>query len=196
MNAYELATREIGTVEWAKGSNPKVVAYYRDAGFPDVKDDAVAWCAAFVGAMLARSGVKPSGALTARSYLKWGVPVDVQDWRQGDIGVIPRGNSTWQGHVFFIDRIEGGRVYALGGNQRDAVNITSYPVSALLGIRRAAKGAVGKHRITTTPVGVTKPPRGSHQTPDTTGVVSQEPPKPQHKGFWALFLEWLATFRT
>ena len=56
MTPYELAKSEVGTMEWAEGSNPKVVAYYRDAGFPEVKDDAVAWCAAFVGAMIKRAG--------------------------------------------------------------------------------------------------------------------------------------------
>ena len=75
MTPYELAKSEVGTMEWAEGSNPKVVAYYRDAGFPEVKDDAVAWCAAFVGAMIKRAGGKPSGSLAARSYLKWGKPV-------------------------------------------------------------------------------------------------------------------------
>lgn len=159
--AYEMARAEIGTVEWAEGSNPKVVAYYRDAGHPQVKDDAVAWCAAFVGAMLARAGIKGSGELTARSYLKWGVPVDVRDAQQGDIGIIPRGSSAWQGHVFFIDRIERGKVYALGGNQRDAVNIATYPAASLLGVRRAGPGDVVKpvapRPVTPKPVEVAKP---------------------------------------
>jgi uncharacterized protein (TIGR02594 family) len=135
--ALELARAEIGTVEWAKGSNPKVVAYYRDAGHPAVVDDATAWCAAFVGAMLKRSGVKPSGSLLARSYLKWGIEVPIAKAQPGDIGVIPRGNSTWQGHVFFIEKIKGGKVYGLGGNQKDAVNIQAYPVASLIGVRRA-----------------------------------------------------------
>lgn len=133
----DLAIAEIGTVEWAKGSNPKVLAYYRDAGHPEVVDDDVAWCAAFVGAMLKRAGVKPSGALNARSYLKWGNPVPLDKIQRGDIGVIPRGNSTWQGHVFFIERVNGKMVVAVGGNQRDSVSRAEYPISALLGVRRA-----------------------------------------------------------
>lgn len=135
--AIDLAIAEIGTVEWAQGSNPKVVAYYRDAGHPEVIDDAVAWCAAFVGAMLKRAGVKPSGALNARSYLKWGNPVPTANIQRGDIGVIARGNSTWQGHVFFIEKVTGKMVVAVGGNQRDSVSRAEYPISALLGVRRA-----------------------------------------------------------
>ena len=136
-NAIDLAIAELGTVEWAQGSNPKVVAYFKDAGHPEVVDDGIAWCAAFCGAMLKRAGVKPSGSLAARSYLKWGNPVPLDKIQRGDIGVIPRGNSTWQGHVFFIERVNGKMVVAVGGNQRDSVNRAEYPISALLGVRRA-----------------------------------------------------------
>jgi hypothetical protein len=76
--------------------------------------------------------------LNARSYLDWGVPVEPSEARQGDIGVIPRGTSGWQGHVFFIDRVEGAWVWGLGGNQDDAVNVKRYAMSKLLGVRRAA----------------------------------------------------------
>jgi uncharacterized protein (TIGR02594 family) len=97
----------------------------------------VAWCASFVGHCLERAGIRSTRKLTARSYLDWGVPVETADARQGDIGVIPRGSSRWQGHVFFIDRIEGQWVWGLGGNQDDAVSVKRYPVSKLLGVRRA-----------------------------------------------------------
>ena len=135
--AIDLAIAEIGTVEWAKGSNPKVVAYYRDAGHPEIVDDEVAWCAAFVGAMLKRAGIKPSGSLAARSYLQWGSAVPIAQIKRGDIGVIPRGNSSWQGHVFFIESVKGSNVIAVGGNQRDSVSRATYPISVLLGVRRA-----------------------------------------------------------
>jgi uncharacterized protein (TIGR02594 family) len=138
MKAYELAKAEVGTVEWAEGSNPKVVAYYRDAGHPEVKDDAVAWCAAFVGAMLKRAGMPNTGLLTARSYLKWGDGVNLDQARPGDVVVFKRGNSTWEGHVAFFVKQNGTNIEVLGGNQRDAVNISRYPVSQLLGIRRMA----------------------------------------------------------
>jgi uncharacterized protein (TIGR02594 family) len=101
----------------------------------------VAWCAAFVGHCLERAGIRSTRKLTARSYLDWGVPVETADAQQGDIGVIPRGSSSWQGHVFFIDRIEGQWVWGLGGNQDDAVNVKRYPASKLLGVRRAGNVA-------------------------------------------------------
>jgi hypothetical protein len=67
--------------------------------------------------------------------------VEIAEARQGDIGVIPRGASGWQGHVFFIDRVEGQWVWGLGGNQDDAVTVKRYPVSKLLGVRRAGNVA-------------------------------------------------------
>lgn len=137
--AYELAQKEIGTVEWGDGDNPKVVAYFKDAGHPQIKDDETAWCAAFVGAMLYRSGVAGTNQLTARSYLKWGVEVDRKDAKPGDLVVLKRGNSSWQGHVGFFVKDNGGTITILGGNQANAVNRRAYKVDdgQLLGIRRA-----------------------------------------------------------
>lgn len=137
--AYTLAETEIGTVEWKDGSNPKVVAYFKDAGHPEVTDDQTAWCAAFVGAMLARAGMAGTGKLNARSYLDWGIRVAREDANPGDIVVLKRNNySTWQGHVGFFVRDNGSTITILGGNQQDAVNRRAYRVDAgqLLGIRR------------------------------------------------------------
>ena len=138
--AYKLAETEIGTVEWKDGSNPKVVAYFKDAGHPEVTDDQTAWCAAFVGAMLYRSGMAGTGMLNARSYLSWGEAVDRKDAQPGDIVILSRGNSTWQGHVGFFVRDNGSTITVLGGNQANAVNRRAYRVDGgqLLGIRRAA----------------------------------------------------------
>jgi len=139
--AYELAKKEIGTVEWKDGSNPVVLGYYKDAGHPEIKDDATAWCAAFVGAMLKRAGLPNTGALTARSYLNWGDPVARADAQEGDIVILSRGNSAWQGHVAFFVKDNGSTLTLLGGNQADAVNRRAYKVTKdnLLGIRRMAK---------------------------------------------------------
>ena len=138
MTPFDIARSYIGTTEGpGPADNPTIMEMYASVGHDWVEHDSVAWCAAFVGHCLERAGIRSTRKLTARSYLDWGVPVDVMNARQGDIGVIPRGSSSWQGHVFFIDRIEGQWVWGLGGNQDDAVNVKRYPVSKLLGIRRA-----------------------------------------------------------
>jgi len=138
MTPFDIARGYLGTTEGPGPlDNPVIMEMYTSVGQPHVEHDSVAWCAAFVGHCLEKAGVRSTRKLNARSYLDWGVPVEVSDARQGDIGVIPRGTSGWQGHVFFIDRIEGAWVWGLGGNQDDAVNVKRYPASKLLGIRRA-----------------------------------------------------------
>ena len=137
--AYEMAKAEVGTVEWANGNNPKVVAYFKDSGNPGVMDDETAWCAAFVGAMLKRAGIKGTGKLIARSYLDWGPPVDRKNALPGDVVIFKRGNSSWQGHVAFFVKDRGALIDVLGGNQSNAVNVKGYQAAALLGIRRPPK---------------------------------------------------------
>jgi uncharacterized protein (TIGR02594 family) len=138
MTPFEIARGYIGITEGpGPENNPVIMEMYASVGHDWVEHDSVAWCAAFVGHCLERAGIRSTRQLTARSYLDWGVPVGIADAQPGDIGVIPRGTSSWQGHVFFIERIEGPWVWGLGGNQSDAVNVKRYPVSKLLGVRRA-----------------------------------------------------------
>lgn len=171
MNILDLAKAEVGTLEWAQGDNPKVVAYYRDAGYPEVKHDSVAWCAAFVGAMLKRAGIKPSGSLLARSYLEWGKAVDPTNAQPGDIGVIPRG-ASWQGHVFIIEKVIGKTVHGIGGNQADSVSRAKFPVSSLIGCRRAMVSAT-----IPAPRPETRPPRTSPYGGIDKPTLHPAPPK-------------------
>jgi len=135
--AYDLALTHLGTKEKpGDASNPVVDQFYIDAA--GVKhDDSVPWCAAFMGAMLVRTGGKSTGKLTARSYLDWGEPIAREDAREGDIVIFRRGKSEWQGHVGFFVKDNGTTITVLGGNQSDAVTRQSYAASALLGVRRA-----------------------------------------------------------
>ena len=105
------------------------------------------WCAAFLNAVLEESGmenlhdINHVSPLMARSFLKWGVKVDVP--MAGDVVVFPRGNSDWKGHGgFYLSSIQkNGKEYyrILGGNQNNAVSIDLYPANKALGIRRANK---------------------------------------------------------
>lgn len=142
MTPFDIARSYIGLREGpGSENNPVIMAMYASVGHTYVEHDSVAWCAAFVGHCLETAGIRSTRKLTARSYLEWGVPVEVSDAQPGDIGVIPRGTSSWQGHVFFVDRIEGHWVWGLGGNQDDAVTVKRYPVSKLIGVRRAGSVA-------------------------------------------------------
>jgi uncharacterized protein (TIGR02594 family) len=135
--AYQFALAEIGVREWSQPGkhNPTIVGYFADAGWQSIKDDETAWCAAFVGAMLARAGLSPSGKLTARSYLTWGEPVPGSAAREGDVIVLSRGDPKgWQGHVGFLRGwADDGDPLVLGGNQRNAVSVAAYPKERILG---------------------------------------------------------------
>ena len=100
--------------------------------------DAVPWCAAFVGAMLMRSGKRSSGSLMARSYQKYGDRCPPQP---GAIAVWPRGRSPSFGHVNFVESIEGNKVVCIGGNQGDAVTRATFDRRNALTFRWPTKGA-------------------------------------------------------
>lgn len=138
-SVYQEARSQLGTYEWAEGSNPKVDAYFDEVGHGWATDE-TAWCAAFVGSMLARAGYPHTGELTARSYLDWGKVVKPENAKKGDVVVLWRGSpDSWQGHVAFFEGYDGDNVLLLGGNQRDQVNIAPYSRDRILGVRRMTK---------------------------------------------------------
>lgn len=95
-----------------------------------------AWCAAFVGAILEANGIPSTKKLNARSYLKWGVPVELHKADFGDVVVFKRGIIPWQGHVAFYASRGVDYIRVFGGNQNDKVCYKNYPLNKLLGIRR------------------------------------------------------------
>jgi uncharacterized protein (TIGR02594 family) len=101
------------------------------------------WCAAFINSILELHDIPGSETvseypLLARSFLKWGEPVEEPEL--GDIVVFTRNNSNWKGHVgFYIESavVNGVPSYiVLGGNQDNMINHKAYPTSRLIGIRR------------------------------------------------------------
>lgn len=131
----DIASGYVGLKEAPGASNnPKIVAFYKAAGHPEIRADSVPWCAAFVGACLAEAGLPNSGSLAARSYLKYGMALDAP--RKGCIVVLTRGSpKSWEGHVGFLVRATSTHVHLLGGNQANAVNVTAFPRSKVLGYR-------------------------------------------------------------
>ena len=117
--------------------NPEIMAMFEASGHGWVEGDETPWCAAFVNMVLAQLGIPHTGKLNARSYLEWGVPVDLADALPGDIVVLWRGNPNgWEGHVAPLVRREGDRLLLRGGNQGNAVSDAWYPVNRVLGVRR------------------------------------------------------------
>lgn len=116
-----------------KGSNPIILDWCKAIGWESIRDDDVAWCATSMCSAALEAGLPmpPHNARpAARSWLTMGVGVKVEDAREGDIVVWPRGNSSWQGHVNMVrhvrkvgDKVE---VRCIGGNQANAVTLTGW----------------------------------------------------------------------
>lgn len=139
-NQAVLAAAEayLGMEEWPGAKhNPKILEMFDTVGHGTVKDDETAWCAAFVGSVLASLGLPHTGKLNARSYQTYGQSVRLQDARPGDIVVLWRGSpSSWQGHVAFLVRFEGNNVILRGGNQGNKVSDAAFPIDRIVAIRR------------------------------------------------------------
>lgn len=125
----ELGQREIE----GSADNARIRAFFRDVGQPASLHDEVAWCAAFVGACLERTGCASTRSLMARSYLRWGEKLEAG--RFGAIAVLSRGADPNTGHVGFLIGETLSHVVLLGGNQGDAVSVAAYPRARLLGLR-------------------------------------------------------------
>lgn len=129
----EEAEKLLGTKEiQGKLANEKIKDLYADAGSPEVQSDEVPWCAAFIGACLVRANKPSTGTLLARDYLKYGKSLGKKP-KLYSIGVMSRGNSSWEGHVGFVVDFNDTYVWLLGGNQANSVNVTKYARSKFLG---------------------------------------------------------------
>ena len=128
----EEAKKHIGLHEIKGGThNPEIVQFWKDIKRGGIKDDETPWCAAFVGAMLERVGIRSTRFESAKSYLDWGQLIAVPV-----VGCIVVFTRQGGGHVgFAVGRDKAGNLLVLGGNQGDAVNIKAFPVSRVSGYR-------------------------------------------------------------
>jgi len=143
------ARAEIGTTEVpGPKNNNRVVKYHAYATIQNKRgqNDSVPWCSSFCCFVAETTMVKgkPIGSpnsMAARSWLNWGVSVK-GDPMPGDVVVYWRGSRDgWQGHVGFWvgENKSSGKIYTLGGNQRDRVSVAAYSKVKLLDIRRSSK---------------------------------------------------------
>ena len=136
-----LAIQELGVSE-APGDldNPRIIEYHKATSY-GAKDDEVAWCSAFVNWCMKQAGYQRTGSAAARSWLNYGDLLPEPE--PGCIAVLWRGNpASWQGHVGFYlleSSADHNSIYLLGGNQNDAVSVTTYPKDRVLAYRRPVK---------------------------------------------------------
>jgi uncharacterized protein (TIGR02594 family) len=143
--AFRIAQRFVGMKE-VNGltANPMILAMLRlDAKWPE--DDEVPWCSAFVNYVAWLLRLPRSKSLRARSWLKVGNAVHLDDARPGfDVVILWRGKEPQPGpqvidapgHVGFYAGRTDDEVFLLGGNQGDEVRVSPYSTRRILGIRR------------------------------------------------------------
>jgi uncharacterized protein (TIGR02594 family) len=147
LSAFDLAQRFVGVDETpGAASNPQVLAMLRlDNKWP--AGDEVPWCSAFVNYIAWLLRLPRSKSLAARSWLTVGERIPPASAVAGfDVVILQRGDGPQPGpeviaapgHVGFFAGLEGSRVLMLGGNQGDSVNVTGFPASQILGVRRLA----------------------------------------------------------
>jgi len=96
-----------------------------------------AWCAAFANAVLVKAGYDYSGSLESASFVRYGKPV--KEPARGDIVVLHGGrrSPTHVGFLVGTARVNGQLFYTvLGGNQSNRVQVSYFPASKVIAIRR------------------------------------------------------------
>jgi uncharacterized protein (TIGR02594 family) len=135
----KLAIAELGVAEIpGDGDNPRILHYHSYTDGPGGEDDETNWCSSFINYCTAEAGHPGTRSKAARSWLKWGFPL--QQPRRGAITVIWRVNRTsWQGHVALLDHIghiDGkAKVFLWGGNQGNRVSLAPFDLERVLGYR-------------------------------------------------------------
>jgi uncharacterized protein (TIGR02594 family) len=116
--------------------NANLASLLREASI-NVDPKMVAWCAAFVNAVLATNGLPGTGSLSAKSFLGYGSATS--DPERGDIVVSKRRGG---GHVGFFEGFDAnGNVRVLGGNTSDRVATQTVKKGDVLGFRRTPDAA-------------------------------------------------------
>ena len=129
----------LGTKEFAGAAdNPKIIGWAKEVG-KDVAaaygKDSIPWCGLFI-ALVAKRAAKPviAGPLWARNWAKWGDKSPAASL--GDVLVFQRPGGG--GHVGLYIAEDAANYHVLGGNQSDAVTITSIAKSRCIAVRRPA----------------------------------------------------------
>jgi uncharacterized protein (TIGR02594 family) len=114
-------------------TQPRIRSWLQSLGAPWT-DDETPWCGVLPAVMMQAQGYQiPAKWAAARSWAKWGVPLD--EPRAGSVVVYWRDRPDgWTGHVGFeVGRTADGRILTLGGNQKNMITIAPFDRRRLIG---------------------------------------------------------------
>lgn len=135
MRPIDYALMEYGEKEIVgTTNNPRIVKYSTDIGNTWVTNDEVAWCSEFVNWCLLQAGITGTKSAVAKSFLKWGEETTTPS--VGDLVIFNRPPDPAAGHIGFFCNEHNGKIYTLGGNQGNEVNISGYDKSRVLSYRK------------------------------------------------------------
>lgn len=132
------ALSEYGRTEQPGAKSDGVILSWIRRYFPGWLDDStLSWCGLFMAEIAERVCTEiPQNPAIARNWYAIGEKVKDEPM-PGDVAVFWRGSpNSWKGHVGLFCRWEENKIYVLGGNQSNRVNIQAYPDSQLIGFRR------------------------------------------------------------
>jgi len=149
----EIAENEIGVTEFrGERHNPRILEYHATTTLGNWARgrDEVPWCSSFINWVVTKSGLEGTDNALARSWMRWGIPVDAP--MPGDVVILKRrrtgpdrrtgsrGGYHVSLYVRGAYRGSKGRIRLLGGNQGDSVRYSNYSLRRyeIKGIRRAA----------------------------------------------------------
>jgi uncharacterized protein (TIGR02594 family) len=127
-----IAIGEMGFLE-VKGpeSSQRIDEYFLSTTMPSHDD--VPWSSAFVNWVLTQANIEGTGSPLPSSWATWGASLEKP--RFGAVIVLKPLLKRSTGHVGFFVSLVGDRVRVLGGNQRNAVTIATFPISSISSIR-------------------------------------------------------------
>ena len=138
VTALSLARRYLGVKEIiGKGNHPLISWWLSLCAYGMEAPDEIAWCSAYVNGIAWELSLPRSKSAAARSWLKVGTPVVLEDALPGfDVVVLERGNDGVSGHVGFYVSHNDKVVRLVGGNQSNAVTEQDFERVKVLGVRR------------------------------------------------------------
>jgi len=149
-NLVKIAAQELGVQEVAgPGSNERIMTYAKEVGFDNwYKDDDTAWCSLFMNWVALKAGVQRTNQGKAESWNQIGNKTSTPE--PGDVALFAStAGSSKITHVgiYMGYSQDHKRIYVLGGNQSNAVNISAFKADKLVAFRRL--GSEGEPEIAT-----------------------------------------------